>query len=132
MWRIAVSMLGIAAVAGIAAWVSNRSMKKEETVSDYKIYCDVFTLQQAKKWVKEKLVNKDCKVMISKSTHPDIKDLMEKYHLITDDIEDCLLLVCMDASANQMKDFLVVEYGTLEAELEELLGSEGMVVINGG
>lgn len=132
MWRIAFSMLGIAAVAGIAAWVYNRSMKKEETVSDSKIYSDVFTLQQAKNWVKEKLVNKDYKVMICKSTHPGIKDLMKKSNWIIDDIEDYLLLVCMDTSANQMKDFLVVKYGSLETKLEELLGSEGMVVINGG
>lgn len=142
MWKATVLLFGVAAIAVLSSWIvyhqkqtkGKAGATKSETTSNDIIYSDCFTLSQAKQWVKKKLStgNRKAAIIKSKSFPPELRTYFDSSDIVTDDEQEYLLMVCQNTQTGKLEDILIVEYDSLENELEELLGNEGMVVINGG
>lgn len=142
MWKATVLLFGVAAVAVLYSWIvyhqkqtkEKSDAAKSETTPYDTIYSDCFTLSQAKQWVKKTLSTENRKAAIikSKSFPTELKAYFDKANIVADDEQDYLVMVCLNTQTGKFEDMLIVEYNSLENDLEELLGNEGMVVINGG
>ncbi|MBP1543417.1 MAG: hypothetical protein J6A16_04915 [Oscillospiraceae bacterium] len=125
--------LGAIAIGALVAWLFNNGKKSKNFEQ---IYASTFTLEQAKKWVKDQAsadpsVKKITIVKFNKLVEEvsSATSLLESLDIPQDESDRYLAMVTIDEKS-KIDIKLLVHFDTLDEALEEFLGNEGMVVIN--
>ena len=133
---VAVITVVICAVVKSVRHSGNGTLSKEralESAFGSHTYMDLVKTDQITEWVKGRkgLLNNGAKALVMKVTQDYLKKIGVKVNL--DNVNDNYLVVAIvEADRQKMKDSILIKYGNLDEQLEQMLAKgDGMLVING-
>lgn len=140
-WKIVIAVCGVAAILAFLAWLIIKlkelyKLKNQNTLENCfgePLYSDLFTLREAKQWIKERedKIKNGNKAIVLKANQDTLKSLGKDLVLESTDT-DFLVIAIVNHDTKKIDDSVLIKYNSLDDELESFLAKGNGVLVVGG